>query len=80
MALNFARVIQGVLTTLTQTAASASWLYWHQEDQTVPRSTPRYQRNIPCMRNVAVGVNVRARACVWGSIAHVYILQCNLQF
>ena len=38
MILNVTHVIQCVLIAITQTTAWISWLCWHQEDQTVPRS------------------------------------------
>ena len=47
MILNVTSVIQCDLITLTQTTARIFWLCWHQEDQKVPRSTPRCHRKIP---------------------------------
>ena len=51
MILNVKSIIQYALTTPTQTTARISWLCWHQEAQTVQRSSPRCHRKIS--RNAA---------------------------
>jgi hypothetical protein len=50
MILNVTSAIQCDLITLTQTTAWISWLFWHQEDQTVPGSPPRYTERFHASR------------------------------
>ena len=68
MILNVTSVIQCALITLTQTTARISWLFWRQEDQTVPRSSPRCHRKIP--RIASFDENSDQRAKMFGSCSY----------
>ena len=68
MILNVTSVIQCDLITLTQTTARIFWLCWHQEDQKVPRSTPRCHRKIP--RIASFEENSGQRVKMFGSCSY----------
>ena len=53
--------IQSALITLTQTTARDCWLWWHQEDQTVPRNPPRCRRKIPRIASFEENSDQRAK-------------------
>ena len=68
MILNVTSVIQRDLIALTQTTAPVFWLCWHQEDQKVPRSTPRCHRKIP--RIASFEENSGQRVKLFGSCSY----------